>query len=334
MSSQVEPGILTLMHFNSHPYNIVCIVSSLLGMLGAAYQVLPSPSIPVAQHRQNVIGHAQKEIINWLAMADFFAAFGILLRSIFWLWKPELIYEDGWGLIVCSMAAVWIRFFYTATFIFTLCYAVDVYLTCKQQKGNHKYYHAFTWSLSLLLTTVGLGTLYLPKFQCHSGMWRVLPNYLLSYIPIIVIMGINPILYYLSSKNVRILLTGGLGQLTYFEHNLLSALREKFFCIVLVFYVCWLPNVVNGIILWSCWNKIPRQILLAVWYMMAVINPLQAVLNSLVYKSWENCRPAWRNIRTLWNFQDRPRLGLIVEPTSSDQSSPEHQTFSTNNYQD
>lgn len=75
MSSKVEPGILNRIHLDSLPYNIVCIVSALLGMLGAVYQVLPSPIVPVAQHRRN-IGHAQKAIINWLAMADFFAAFG------------------------------------------------------------------------------------------------------------------------------------------------------------------------------------------------------------------------------------------------------------------
>lgn len=81
MASKIEPGILTKMEFQPLPYNIVCIISSLFGMLGAVYQVLPTPALPVAPHRRN-IGHAQKAIINWLAMADFFAAFGNLFLNL------------------------------------------------------------------------------------------------------------------------------------------------------------------------------------------------------------------------------------------------------------
>lgn len=75
MASRVEPSILTGLQFHSGPYNIVCVISSLLGMLGAVYQVLPTLSVPVVQRRRNP-GHRQKALINWLAMADFFAAFG------------------------------------------------------------------------------------------------------------------------------------------------------------------------------------------------------------------------------------------------------------------
>ncbi|KAG8170766.1 hypothetical protein JTE90_029436 [Oedothorax gibbosus] len=199
MSSDLEPSIITHFQYQSLTYNIVCVISSVLGMLGAIYQVLPT-STPVP-HRQRGIGHKQKAIINWLALADFFAASGILLRSAFWLWRGEIVNQNGWNLIVCSIFAFWIRYFYTATYLWTLFYAVDVYLVCKQKSGNQTFYHATVWTVSLMLSATGLGTLYLPHFQCHTGPWRVLPNYLLSYIPIVCVMIVNPILYFASSRN-------------------------------------------------------------------------------------------------------------------------------------
>ncbi|XP_054711492.1 G-protein coupled receptor 143-like [Uloborus diversus] len=335
MSSRIEPNIIT--HFQEHasPYNIVCLFSSVLGMLGALYQVLPSAPPAIPTRRRN-IGYTQKIIINWLAMADFFAAAGILLRSIFWLWKGDIIQQEGLDLVICAVFATWIRFFYTATYMWTFFYAIDVYLVCKQKVGNRKCYHIFTWLMAFILTGTGLGTLYLPHFKCHSEPLRVLPNYLLSYVPIVVIMILNPVLYVLSSKNVRILLTGGLGQLTYIEHNLLAALKEKFFCIVLVFYVCWVPNVINGIILWGFWDVIPQRFLLGVWYFMAMVNPLQAVLNSLVYKGWDDCGSSWRNIKALCCCREQPHSGLLVDASSSDHNiyTPERPTFSTNNLVD
>ncbi|KFM82777.1 G-protein coupled receptor 143, partial [Stegodyphus mimosarum] len=319
VASSSEPSIVMRLQFHYTPYNIVCVLSSLLGILGAIYQILPSPASNIP-HRHRSIGHTQKAIINWLAMADFFAASGILLRSIFWLWRGDFVEDDGTDLIICAIFAVWIRYFYTATYMWTICYAIDVFLVCKQKVGSQKCYHAFSWFIALFLTATGLGTLYLPNFRCHTGPLRVFPNYLLSYIPILLIMIMNPILYYISSKNVRILLTGGLGQLTYLEHNLLAALKEKFFCIVLVFYICWLPNIVNGILLWGIWENLPRNILVGVWYVMAIMNPLQAVFNSLVYKGWKGCSFSWVELKAYFCCcKEQPHSGLLIERSSSDQ---------------
>lgn len=337
MESNITPKVLTRLQFNSMPYNVVCIMSSLMGMAGAIYQVLPSPSSTIPRRHRSVV-NAQKAVINWLALADFFAAVGILLRSIFWMWKGDIVrqhnVENDRDMIYCALLCLWIRYFYTATYLWTLCYATDVYLVSRQKIGNEMVYHIFTWSTSFVLTTTGLGTLYLPRFECHTGPWRVLPNYLLSYVPIVVIMIINPIMYYLSSKNVRILLTGGLGQLTCVEHHLLSALKEKFFCIVLVFYVCWFPNVLNGIILWGFWSNIPQGFLISVWYTMAVVNPLQAVMNSLVYKGWASCGNFCDDLRAIiCRCQDSTHSGYLQEISSSEyrmSAADEKPTFSTN----
>ncbi|CAL1267680.1 unnamed protein product [Larinioides sclopetarius] len=332
LTSNAEPTILMHLQFQSQPYNIVCLISAVLGIIGATYQMLPSP-LSSFSHRHRSISHTHKDIINWLAMADFFAASGILLRSAFWLWKGDIVHQSGWNVIVCAIFSFWIQFFYTATFLWTLFYAIDVYLVSKQKTGNQKVYHAVTWIISLVMTTVGLGTLYFPEFKCHAGPWRILPNYLLSYIPIVIVMIINPVLYYLSSKNVGILLMGGFGQFTYLEHNLLAALKERFFCIVLVFYVCWFANVLNGILLWCFLESLSYKFVIGLGFFMAVLNPLQAVLNSIVYKGWDDCKKSWREVKSLCCCRDQPHPGLMLEMSDSDnQFIPERPTFSDNEF--
>lgn len=55
----------------------------------------------------------------------------------------------------------------------------------------------------------------------------------------------------------------------------------------LVFYICWLPNLICGITLWTMWHALPERFLISIWYIMAIINPLQAFFNTLVYRKWQ-----------------------------------------------
>jgi len=63
--------------------------------------------------------------------------------------------------------------------------------------------------------------------------------------------------------------------------------RIKFFAINAAFYVCWLPNLINGLLLWTLWFKLPVRVVISLWYLMALTNPMQALLNSLVYRRWK-----------------------------------------------
>lgn len=75
-------------------------------------------------------------------------------------------------------------------------------------------------------------------------------------------------------------------QFTTAERNINATLKWKFLMINFVFYVCWLPNLVCGIILWTSWHQLPEKPLIAIWYVMAILNPLQAFFNTLVYRKW------------------------------------------------
>ena len=118
-----------------------------------------------------------------------------------------------------------------------------------------------------------------------------MPNYVATYGPMILVMIGNPIIYAISCREVDKHIIGRYSQITSSERALMDKFKAKFSMINLVFYVCWLPNLVNGIILWTMWFDLPIKVIIATWYMMAITNPLQAFLNCLVYRKW-TCR--WR----------------------------------------
>lgn len=55
---------------------------------------------------------------------------------------------------------------------------------------------------------------------------------------------------------------------THSERRVVDGLRKKFFLINGVFYLCWLPNIINGIVLWTSWNNLPKTFIITVWYLM------------------------------------------------------------------
>jgi hypothetical protein len=97
---------------------------------------------------------------------------------------------------------------------------------------------------------------------------RVLPNYLVTYIPIAAVMIINPLLYIFSSKEIDKQLIARLSQITTTEREIMNKFKMKFAIITTVFYVCWLPNLINGVILWSAWVKLPVKFVVFNWYVM------------------------------------------------------------------
>lgn len=99
-------------------------------------------------------------------------------------------------------------------------------------------------------------------------------------------MIINPILFYLSSKLFTEKISLEFGQITNHERQLIKQFKLKFLFINLIFYLCWIPNLINGAILWFFWYTIPVQSILITWNLMAIFNPLQAMLNAIVYRKW------------------------------------------------
>uniref|UniRef100_A0A1B6M552 G-protein coupled receptors family 1 profile domain-containing protein n=1 Tax=Graphocephala atropunctata TaxID=36148 RepID=A0A1B6M552_9HEMI len=285
----LNPGVMVLTEFNSKTYNYVCLVSSIIGILGASYQMLPRSETPLAHRWYSMTSSRGRHIIQWLAFADLLASFGVFLRSTLKLNNFLYPLEDT-SITYCAIFAAWIQYFYCVTWMWTLCYAVDMFLALKERPGYPLLYHMFSWLIPSVLTAVGLAILYLPNADCHnlgpgeSAFMRILPNYLLTYLPMVTVMVVNPILYLCSLRSVTDLITQSLAQYTRKERAIIDAVKVKFGLILLVFYVCWLPNLINSMLLWFEWYNLPTETVYILLYIMAAVNPMQALLNSLVYR--------------------------------------------------
>jgi len=86
-----------------------------------------------------------------------------------------------------------------------------------------------------------------------------------------VIMIVNPILYYYSTRDVRFIISVRLGQYTQRERNAVDGIKTKFLFIITTFYICWLPNLICGVLIWSVWLELPENALVSLWYIMVSI---------------------------------------------------------------
>uniref|UniRef100_A0ABD2WIU2 G-protein coupled receptors family 2 profile 2 domain-containing protein n=1 Tax=Trichogramma kaykai TaxID=54128 RepID=A0ABD2WIU2_9HYME len=186
----------------------------------------------------------------------------------------------------------WTQYFYMATWIWTLCYAIDMKLLLGEKLGRPFWYHIFAWLMPAILTTLGLTILYVPNANCYditslsSTILRILPNYLATYGLLAVVMVANPLLYLSTTKDLKNVVTRTMAQMTGRERKLVQTIKLKFAMTNVVYYMCWIPNLLNGILLWTLWFQLPVKVIISLWYVMAVMNPLQAFFNALVYKRW------------------------------------------------
>lgn len=100
---------------------------------------------------------------------------------------------------------------------------------------------------------------------------RILPNYCATYVLLAAVMIVNPVLYFASTRDLQTAVTCSLAQITSRERKLVQAIKLKFALTNFVYYVCWLPNLINGILLWTLWFQLPVKIIITLWYIMVCI---------------------------------------------------------------
>uniref|UniRef100_A0A8D8SLS7 G-protein coupled receptor 143 n=1 Tax=Cacopsylla melanoneura TaxID=428564 RepID=A0A8D8SLS7_9HEMI len=285
-------SVKLMSEFNSPRYNTVCLISSVIGICGAVYQLLPRERYPPVHRWYTLTTSRGRKIIIWLAVADLLAAFGVFVRSVLKLYSPlssSQLLIGYLSLTQCILFNAWIQYFYGVAWIWTLIYSIDMTLSLQDKKSYASWYHACAWGIPAVLSYVGLSLLYSNTSSCDNlseseALRRILPNYAATYLIIATVMILNPIIYWRSDALVKLNISRQMNQYTYRERMLIDVIRLRFSLIILVFYVCWLPNLINGVILWTMWYDIPKDLELTLWYIMAVVNPLQAFFNSLVYR--------------------------------------------------
>uniref|UniRef100_A0A8C2CAX4 G protein-coupled receptor 143 n=1 Tax=Cyprinus carpio TaxID=7962 RepID=A0A8C2CAX4_CYPCA len=193
---------------------------------------------------------------------------------------------------------MWIQLFFSASFWWTFCYAVDVFLVVKRSAGISTIilYHMITWGLTLLLCVEGVAMLYYPSISsCENGLQHAIPHYVTTYAPMLLVLLVNPVLFTRTVSAVTSLLKGQQGIYTENERRLGSEIKIRFFKIMLVFVVCWLPNIINESLLFylemqddvSAGDlKNVRNAALITWFIMGILNPMQGFLNTLAFHGW------------------------------------------------
>lgn len=94
---------------------------------------------------------------------------GIFVRSITWKYMknfiPMSLDNNTFNIALCGSFGAITQFFYTATYGYTLSYAICVYQILKGHPPALMKHHAIIWSCSAVFTAVGLSVLYYPNAE-------------------------------------------------------------------------------------------------------------------------------------------------------------------------
>uniref|UniRef100_A0A8C6TWR4 G-protein coupled receptor 143 n=1 Tax=Neogobius melanostomus TaxID=47308 RepID=A0A8C6TWR4_9GOBI len=248
---------------------------------------------------------SSSRILLIISVCDILGCAGIIIRSSIWLGAPNVIEEisvanntEVWPEVFCVGSAMWIQLFFSASFWWTFCYAVDVFLVVKTSAGISTIilYHMITWGLAALLCVEGVAMLYYPSISdCEQGLQHAVPHYVTTYAPMLLVLIVNPVFFNRTVSAVTSLLKGRQGIYTENERRLANDIKMRFFKIMLVFFICWVPNIINESLLFylemqsdinnSSFRNI-RNAALITWFIMGILNPMQAFLNTLAFHGW------------------------------------------------
>ncbi|XP_070506335.1 G-protein coupled receptor 143-like [Chironomus tepperi] len=289
-------GYYLMNEFNKQSFIIISMISSIIGISGSIYQIFIRKNYQEATTPRSLIG---RKIIIYLAYSDMFASIGILVRTGIWsIVRPKMPYEDdSVSVLSCSITSAFIQLFYTATWLWTFVYAYNMRCALRNKTVQVRDLHIIVWTVSFLLTAIGTTSLYVPDANCHdiedtaTALLRIMPNYFVNYGPIAFVMIVNPIIYSQCSKEVDKQLIQRFGQYTNNERQIHDLFKIKFSLIIIIFYFCWFPNVINAILMWTMWPELSfrntiGRIVVYNWYIIAVVNPLQAFFNAFIYRKW------------------------------------------------
>ncbi|XP_037678480.1 G-protein coupled receptor 143-like isoform X1 [Choloepus didactylus] len=232
--------------FQPRAFHALCLGLGLLQLLPPRRPGSPSPA-PTAP--------APARILRAVVACDLLGCLGIIVRSTVWLGLPDFVENisdvngtDIWPAAFCVGSAMWIQLLYSACFWWLFCYAVDVYLVIRRLAGLSTLllYHIMVGGVATLLCVEGIAMLYYPSLsRCDKGVEHALPHYAATYLPLLLILVANPILFQKTVTTVASLLKGRQGIYTENERRTGAVIKIRFFKIMLVLFLCWLPNIIN-----------------------------------------------------------------------------------------
>ncbi|OBS76224.1 hypothetical protein A6R68_17327 [Neotoma lepida] len=184
-------------------------------------------------------------------------------------------------------------------------------------------YHIMAWGLAVLLCVEGAVMLYypsvssfqvsgpsqlklffkeecfdIPLLRCERGLDHAIPHYVTTYLPLLLVLVANPILFHKTVTAVASLLKGRKGVYTENERLMGAVIKTRFFKIMLVLIACWLSNIINESLLFYLEMqpdihgdslKRIQNAARTTWFIMGILNPAQGLLLSLAFYGWTGC---------------------------------------------
>eukprot|EP00064_Thunnus_orientalis_P004594 superscaffoldBa00000421_g4606 len=222
---------------------------------------------------------SSSRILFIISICDILGCTGIIVRSSVWLGLPNTIDRIS----VANSTDVWPEIFCVGSAF--LAFQSTIIL-----------YHMITWGLAVLLCVEGVAMLYYPSISdCEQGLQHAIPHYVTTYAPMLLVLVANPVFFNRTISAVTSLLKGRQGIYTENERRLANEIKIRFFKIMLVFFICWVPNIINESLLFYLEMQMDindnsfrniRNAALITWFIMGILNPMQAFLNTLAFHGW------------------------------------------------
>ncbi|XP_034971863.2 G-protein coupled receptor 143 [Zootoca vivipara] len=309
-----------LLAFQPQVFCGVCLGSASAGLALSALQLLPKRG-QGARKVPKAAASSSSTILLLISACDMLGALGIIFRSTVWLGFPDFVANisvvngtDVWPAAFCVGSAMWIQLLYSAGFWWLFCYAVDSYLVVRRSAGMSTIvlYHMMTWGLAILLCVEGIAMLYYPSVSsCENGLEHAIPHYVTTYVPLVLVLVANPVLFSRTVTAVASLLKGRQGIYTENERRLGTEIKVRFFKIMLVVVICWSSNIINeGLLFYLEMQpdingsplKHVRNAALITWIIMGVLNPMQGFLFTLAFYGWTGWKLdlRWRKSEIPW----------------------------------
>ncbi|XP_075052567.1 G-protein coupled receptor 143 [Mixophyes fleayi] len=301
-----DPATQLVLDYQPKVFGSLCIGSGLVSLLLTIVQLLPKTKQGcIKRWRSSLPKPSSSRILLLVIVCDLLGCLGVTLRSTVWISSPSFIGNisvknttDIWPIAFCVGSAMWIQLFYSASFWWLFCYAVDAYLVVRRSAGISTIvlYHMMAWGLAILLGVEGVAMLYYPSVSnCEESLEHAIPHYITTYAPLLLVMVANPILFSRTVAAVALLLKRRQGIYTENERRLGTEIQIRFFKIMLVFIICWLSNIINESLLLylemqpdinADQLKNVRNAALITWFIMGILNPLQGFLITLALYGW------------------------------------------------
>ncbi|XP_034505191.1 LOW QUALITY PROTEIN: G-protein coupled receptor 143 [Ailuropoda melanoleuca] len=301
-----------VLSFQPRAFHALCLGSGACSLLLGLLQLLPRrrpAGLGAPLHSPAGVGAPRPpSILRAAAACDLLGCLGIVFRSVVWLGFPEFVENpssvngtDIWPAAYCVGSAMWTQLLYSACFWWLFCYAVDAYLVIRRSAGHSTIllYRIMAWGLAALLCVEGVAVLYYPSVsRCERDLEHAIPHYVTTYLPLLLVFVANPILFRKTVAAVASLLKGRQGIYTENERRMGAMIKIRFFKIMLVFIICWLPNIINESLLFylemqpdisGSTLKPVRNAAKTTWFIMGILNPAQGFLLSLALYGWTGC---------------------------------------------